>query len=90
MFSILGDLILDPFLGSGTTLKVAMDLDRKFVGYEKLPELTNIIKRKVGSNHRQVEFLELGRVIKEILVSKENIESTQARKHENIVNTHNV
>jgi DNA modification methylase len=70
MFSILGDVILDPFLGSGTTLKVAMDLDRKFVGYEKLPQLTDIIKRKVGSNGR-VEFLEPGRVIKEIVVSRE-------------------
>src|SRR3989454_12652016 len=67
MFSILGDVILDPFLGSGTTLKVAMDLDRKFVGYEKLPQLAEIIRRKVGSNHRQVEFPEQGRVVKELV-----------------------
>jgi DNA modification methylase len=67
MFSILGDMVLDPFLGSGTTLKVAMDLDRKFVGYEKFPQLVEIIKRKVESDHRQVEFLEQGRVIKEVV-----------------------
>jgi len=66
MFSLLGDSVLDPFLGSGTTLKVAMDLDRKFVGYEKLPQLTEIIRRKVGVNHRRVEFLEQSRVIKEL------------------------
>jgi DNA modification methylase len=71
MFSILGDVILDPFLGSGTTLKVSMDLDRKFVGYEKLPQLTDIIKRKVESNHGRVEFLEPARVIKQITVSRE-------------------
>jgi DNA modification methylase len=71
MFSILGDVILDPFLGSGTALKVAMDLDRKFVGYEKLPQLTDIIKRKIGSNHRQVEFIEPGSFIKQIIVSRE-------------------
>ena len=59
-------MILDPFLGSGTTLKVAMELDRKFVGYEKLPQLAEIIKRKVGSSHRQVEFLESRTVIKEL------------------------
>jgi hypothetical protein len=35
-----------------------MDLDRKFVGYEKFPQLVEIIKRKVESDHRQVEFLE--------------------------------
>jgi hypothetical protein len=56
-----------------------MDLDRKFVGYEKLPQLTDIIKRKVGSNHGRVEFLEPGHVIKEIVVSRENIENTEAR-----------
>jgi modification methylase len=67
MFSILGDTVLDPFLGSGTTLKVAMDLDRKFVGYEKLLQLKEIIKNKIGVKDRQVEFLEARRLIKEIV-----------------------
>ncbi len=67
MFSILGDTILDPFLGSGTTLKVAMELDRKFVGYERVPQLTQIIKRRIVSSRKQVEFLEQGQVIKELL-----------------------
>ena len=67
MFSILGDTILDPFLGSGTTLKVAMDLYRNFVGYEKLPQLTEIIKRRTKSNHRRVEFFEQGQVLKELV-----------------------
>ena len=66
MFSILGDVILDPFLGSGTTLKAAMELDRKFVGYEKFPQLAEFIKSKVGSSHRQVEFLEQRSAIKEL------------------------
>ncbi len=34
MFSFQGDTVLDPFLGSGTTLKVALDLARNAVGYE--------------------------------------------------------
>lgn len=29
-----GDLILDPFMGSGTTGKVANEMDRMFVGYD--------------------------------------------------------
>src|SRR3989475_3370115 len=69
MFSILGDTVLDPFLGSGTSLKVTMDLDRKFVGYEKIPQLTEIVKRRVGVKHRQVEFLEQSRVINEFVTS---------------------
>jgi modification methylase len=67
MFSILGDTVLDPFLGSGTTLKVAMDLDRKFVGYERLLQLKEIIKNKIGVNDRQVEFLEARYHIKEVV-----------------------
>src|SRR2546430_17384249 len=46
MFSILGDVILAPFLGSGTTLKVAMDLDRRLVDYEKLPQMAEIIQQR--------------------------------------------
>ncbi|WP_448377231.1 DNA-methyltransferase, partial [Fervidobacterium sp.] len=34
MFSFAGDTVLDPFLGSGTTLKVALSLGRNAVGYE--------------------------------------------------------
>ncbi len=51
MFSILGDLVLDPFLGSGTTLKVAVDLGRRFVGYETREELAQVIRRRVDSKN---------------------------------------
>jgi len=34
-FSDPGDLVLDPFAGVGTTLKVAKDLGRKYLGFEK-------------------------------------------------------
>jgi site-specific DNA-methyltransferase (cytosine-N4-specific) len=58
MFSIIGDTIIDPFLGSGTTLKAAIALGRKCTGYEKLPELNQIIKRTLGSDSLKVEFVE--------------------------------
>lgn len=36
-YSYVGDVIFDPFAGSGTTCEVANDLDRRFVAIEKQP-----------------------------------------------------
>jgi DNA modification methylase len=47
LYSYHGETILDPFLGSGTTLKVAMEMGRKGVGYELDLELKEVIKKKI-------------------------------------------
>lgn len=57
MFSIVGDLVLDPFLGTGTTLRVAMEVGRRCVGYEKLEDLETIVRRNIGPWCNRVEFL---------------------------------
>ena len=41
-----GDWILDPFFGSGTTGKVALELGRKVIGIELNPEYIEIAKRR--------------------------------------------
>ncbi len=46
MFSHIGDTVLDPFAGSGTTLKIAKSLFRKSIGYEINPEFESIINDK--------------------------------------------
>ena len=48
MFSIKGDTVLDPFLGSGTTAKVAMQNERNSIGYEIDNQLLPIINSKTG------------------------------------------
>ncbi len=48
MFSFLDDWVLDPFLGSGTTMKVANELKRNSIGYEVNPAFLEVIKKKVG------------------------------------------
>jgi len=48
LFSFVGDIVLDPFCGSGTTLKVAKELKRNFVGYEIMESYKEIIYKKVG------------------------------------------
>lgn len=48
LFSCVGDLVLDPFAGSGTTLRVAKRLKRNYVGYEISPTYKSIIELKLG------------------------------------------
>lgn len=43
-----GDTVLDPFLGSGTTLKVAKDLGREGVGIELNPEYVKIAEERIA------------------------------------------
>ena len=50
LFSHKGETILDPFMGSGTTLKVALDLDRRCIGYEIDLELLDTVKQKLKVN----------------------------------------
>ncbi len=42
-----GDIILDPFMGSGTTAVVAKRLNRDFVGYELNSEYVDIAKKRL-------------------------------------------
>ena len=44
-----GDVVLDPFAGSGTTLIAAKELGRRYVGIEINPEYVQIINRRLGS-----------------------------------------
>lgn len=56
MFTFVGDIVLDPFAGSGTTLKVAKELDRNYVGYEIMPSYKRIIERKLNSVSEKFNF----------------------------------
>ena len=49
MFSIKGDTVLDPFLGSGTTTKAAVENERNSIGYEAEYKLLPIIKKKMNN-----------------------------------------
>ena len=52
MFSVKGELVLDPFLGSGTTTKMAMQNQRNSIGYESDQNLLPVITRKIGKGNR--------------------------------------
>lgn len=41
------DIVLDPFAGSGTTLRVAQQLNRRCLGFELNPDYVDMIKRRL-------------------------------------------
>jgi DNA modification methylase len=49
-----GDVVLDPFMGSGTTGVAAVALDRDFVGYEVDERYYNIAKEVLDGCVRSV------------------------------------
>lgn len=60
LFSYIGETILDPFVGSGTTIKVAKNLGRNSIGYEIIRDLEEIIIEKAGfSNKSRCNDLEI-------------------------------
>jgi site-specific DNA-methyltransferase (adenine-specific) len=48
MFSFVGDTILDPFWGIGTTSFAAMQMHRSSIGVEIEPEFIEIAKKRIG------------------------------------------
>jgi site-specific DNA-methyltransferase (adenine-specific) len=50
MFSFTEDTVLDPFMGSGTTLLAARNLGRHSIGYEINPEFVEIAKHKLNTS----------------------------------------
>ncbi len=53
LFSFTGETVLDPFLGSGTTIKTAQQLQRNSIGYEIDQELLPVIQQKINHIHHQ-------------------------------------
>ena len=50
-----GDLVLDPFCGSGTTAKAAKELGRRFLGLEINPEYCAIAERRLSQQVLELE-----------------------------------
>jgi site-specific DNA-methyltransferase (adenine-specific) len=56
MFSFVGDTVLDPFLGSGTTCLAAKNLGRNSIGYEINEDFLPVIKERLNTKSRQEDF----------------------------------
>ena len=51
MFSFVGDVVLDPFVGTGTTTQAAILANRSSVGYEIEPSYYEIARRRFAQFH---------------------------------------
>ncbi len=47
-----GGIVLDPFMGSGTTAVVARRLDRKYIGIELNPEYARLARNRIKSSNK--------------------------------------
>lgn len=58
-YSQAGDTVLDPFLGSGTTLKVSRVMGRSGIGYEVHEDYKELIERRVAENWEVPDWKDL-------------------------------
>lgn len=55
-YSFVGQTVLDPFLGSGTTMKVANELGRNGIGIEIDKSYVKMAKKRISSDVEVIEF----------------------------------
>ncbi|MCX7725888.1 MAG: site-specific DNA-methyltransferase, partial [Chitinispirillaceae bacterium] len=56
LYSFKGDIVLDPFMGSGTTAVAAIKAERKFVGYDISKEYIELAKKRVRPYLEQIKI----------------------------------
>lgn len=55
-FSIEGNLVLDPFMGSGTTAVACLQQDRHFIGFETEPKYCEISNKRIEAEKAQLKI----------------------------------
>jgi modification methylase len=83
MFSVKGDVVLDPYFGTGTTMLAAMNSGRNSIGIEIDPFFENIIKDRtekiIEHSNKYIEF----RINKHLDFVKEREEKKGELKYQN-------
>ncbi len=84
LFSYNGETVLDPFMGSGTTLKVALELDRRCAGYEIDIELLDVVKEKLKVN----QFTLTGERPDFEIIIRDDVKHLRTELQERVKNNH--
>jgi DNA modification methylase len=56
LYSFIDDIILDPFMGSGTTAVSALKSDRKFVGYDTDEKYIKLAEKRLSRYRSRIKF----------------------------------
>jgi site-specific DNA-methyltransferase (adenine-specific) len=56
LYSFKEDIILDPFIGSGTTAVAAIKAERKFVGYDIKQEYIDLAEKRISPFLSQIKM----------------------------------
>ncbi len=83
-FTKRGDVVLDTFLGSGTTLIECKRLGRNGIGIELLPQIAEMAKRRIG---QETLFESKDKLFSTILVADSTKEATR-KKVEEVLKDH--
>ena len=83
-----GDAVLDPFLGSGTSGVVAVELGRNFIGCELNEDYYQMASERIDEKMKEYGYVsaeEFSKVSEEdILTSKQLVKMTLGKKHMNL------
>jgi modification methylase len=56
LYTFKGDIILDPFMGSGTTAIAALQAERKYIGYDNDPEYIKLAEARIAPYKLQMRL----------------------------------
>ncbi len=59
LYSFQGDLVLDPFCGSGTTCVAAVLTGRRYIGYDIIPEYCELARQRISQAERPLQAIKV-------------------------------
>ncbi len=83
MYSVLGDTVLDPFLGTGTSAAAAMAAGRNSVGYEIEHGFSALIKKKIAADAPRLSIYNIERIKNHLQFIREHDRAKNGLKYIN-------